>query len=208
MSVLERSWARCWSRIGAEGTGEALRDDLRARYGEPHRRYHTVVHLEECLGAFAAAEARGVAADDPGAVEVALWFHDAVHDPKAGDDEARSAALARDRLGAAAVAEARVERVAALVLATRHSAVPRPGDEALVVDVDLAILGADPARFDEYDGQVREEYAWVPGPIYRRERRRVLQGFLARPSIYTTEDFRRRLEEPARGNLARAIARL
>jgi predicted metal-dependent HD superfamily phosphohydrolase len=98
--------------------------------------------------------------------------------------------------------------VQALVMATRHAARPSGLDEELLVDVDLAILGADPERFDEYQVEVRAEYAWVPGPLFRHKRREVLAGFLARPAIYSTPGFRARFEAQARANLDRAIAGL
>ena len=78
----------------------------------------------------------------------------------------------------------------------------------MLVDADLWILGSPQERFDEYEVQVREEYGWVPGPIYRRKRREILQGFLARATIYGTERFVQRHEPQARVNLARALARL
>jgi predicted metal-dependent HD superfamily phosphohydrolase len=76
------------------------------------------------------------------------------------------------------------------------------------VDIDLSILGAEAERFDEYEVQVRQEYAWVPGPVFRHKRREILQGFLARPHIYATEWFQRRFEAVARNNLQRSVARL
>ncbi|MBT9552193.1 MAG: hypothetical protein IV088_15195 [Hydrogenophaga sp.] len=65
-------------------------------------------------------------------------------------------------------------------MATCHDAEPEGDDARRLVDIDLAILGADPARFAEYDAQVREEYRWVPNWLYRCKRREVLAGFLAR----------------------------
>jgi predicted metal-dependent HD superfamily phosphohydrolase len=93
-------------------------------------------------------------------------------------------------------------------MATRHDAVPANADARVLVDVDLSILGAEPARFGEYEQQVREEYAWVPGFVYRRKRREVLEGFLARTAIFNTRLFVERYEAVARGNLARSIAKL
>jgi predicted metal-dependent HD superfamily phosphohydrolase len=126
----------------------------------------------------------------------------------AKDNEARSAAWAERELSAATVpADARA-RVHELIMATRHAALPATADEALLVDIDLSILGADPERFDEYEVQVRQEYAWVPGPVFRRKRRELLQGFLARPHLYSTDWFRHRFEAAARSNLQRSADRL
>ena len=133
-------------------------------------------------------------------MELALWFHDAIYDTRRSDNEQRSADWAKSSVGNA--------RIHALVMATRHQAVPQDIDAQVLVDVDLWILGAPQKRFDEYETQVRAEYAWVPGLIYRRKRRAVLESFLARPTLYNTERFTERYEKQARANLARAVARL
>jgi predicted metal-dependent HD superfamily phosphohydrolase len=174
---------------------EALFRDLVARYREPHRRYHTLQHLEECFARF--DELRALA-EHPREVELAIWFHDAIYDTRRSDNEARSAAWARSVAG---------ERVHMLVMATRHQAVPESADAKVLVDVDLWILGAPQPRFDEYEAQVREEYGWVPAFVYRKKRREVLQSFAARPAIYNTAPFMQRYEEQARANLARSLAR-
>lgn len=202
---LERSWRRAWDGIGARGDGLALRDALLAAWAEPQRRYHTLRHL---LDSVALLEPELASATHPGEVEVALWFHDAVYALRAADNEARSAAWADRALREGGVAPDAVARVVALVMATRHDALPATDDERLLVDVDLAILGADPERFDEYEAEVREEYAWVPRPLFRRRRRAILQAFLDRDAIYATAPFRARLEARARANLARSLSRL
>ena len=81
-------------------------------------------------------------------------------------------------------------------------------DPQSLVDIDLSILGGDAERFDEYEVQVRQEYAWVPGRVFRRKRREILEGLLTRPSIYGTSWFQQRFEASARSNLQRSIARL
>lgn len=173
----------------------SLYDALIARYSEPHRRYHTLEHLEECFAAF--DEIADLAAH-PADVELAIWFHDAIYDTRRGDNEERSADWARSVCG---------EQVARLVMVTRHEAVAQGADEKVLADVDLWILGAPEKRFDEYETQVREEYGWVPGPIYRRKRREILESFVARPAIYHTDRFIQRYEARARANLARSLAR-
>ena len=169
----------------------ALLEQLLACYREPHRHYHTLQHLEECFEKF---DELGDLASHPDDVALAIWFHDAIYDPRRDDNEARSAAWAKATVG---------ERVAELVMATRHEAVPADIDAQVLVDVDLSILGAPQARFEEYERQVREEYRWVPGPIYRHKRRQVLQSFLERPTIYNTQRFIERYEAQARRNLAK-----
>ena len=208
---LAASWQRVCTALGigrAEPTAPtqpALRDELIACYAEPQRRYHTLQHLGECIAAFDPVVAL---AAHPGEVEAALWFHDAVYYVHAHDNEARSAAWAEGVLVDAGVAIEAARRVHALVMATRHDALPASADARLVVDIDLGILGAAPARFDEYEVQVREEYAWVADDVFRERRRALLLRLLARPSLYGTEHFRDRLEQPARDNLRRSVDRL
>jgi predicted metal-dependent HD superfamily phosphohydrolase len=198
-----------WRALGASSVApawyDALYDELLAGYAGPQRHYHTAQHLDECFAQFDGAR---VLAEHPAEVELALWFHDAIYQPRRTDNEAKSAEWARTSALAAGVAADAAGRVHSLVMATRHEAVPQGRDQEVLVDVDLSILGALPTRFDEYERQVREEYSWVPGPIFRRTRRGILQGFLDRPEIYSTGPFKARLEAAARANLARSIALL
>lgn len=203
MDIFPVSWRRAWAGIGAAGEGTALFERLKAAYAEPQRHYHTLQHLGECLALFDGAR---TLADRPHEVELALWFHDAVYEVKRHDNEQRSADWAREALRDAGVGGDAAQRVHDLVMATRHTAVPAGRDERLLVDIDLSILGAERARFDEYERQIRREYAYVPGFLFRRKRREILKGFLDRPAIYGTPHFHDALEARARENLARAIA--
>lgn len=203
--LLERSWRRAWAAIGAQGEGSEVFEGLVAAWSGPRRRYHSLQHLEECLALY---EEHAGLATHPGEVELALWFHDAVYELRAKDNELRSAELAESALAAAQVEAQAVQRVRRLVLATRHEALPETDDEALLVDIDLSILGAPGERFDEYEVQVRQEYSWVPRALFRMKRREILAGFLARPAIYATAAIRAAREQQARANLARSLAKL
>lgn len=200
MDLFSTSWQRAWSGIGAAGEGDALFAQLMAAYAEPQRHYHTQQHLGECLSVFDGARAL---AGHPDEVELALWFHDAIYDVKGHQNEQRSADWARDALRDAGVSTDAAQRVHDLIMATRHTAVPSGRDEQLLVDIDLSILGAERARFDEYEQQIRKEYAYVPGFLFRRKRREILKGFLDRSAIYSTPHFHDMLEARARDNLRR-----
>lgn len=199
------AWQATWSAMGVAPPAPGLLESLLAHYDEPHRHYHTRQHLRECLAHGAALRAQ---ARHPAEIELALWFHDAIYDVHRHDNEAHSAAWASREMRQAGLPAAAVRRVAGMILATRHDARPEPGDPALLVDIDLAILGAPPARFAEYERQVRAEYHWVPAPLFRRKRRQILRAFLARPAIYTTPAFHARYEAQARHNLQQALQRL
>ncbi|TWO73229.1 N-methyl-D-aspartate receptor NMDAR2C subunit [Caenimonas sedimenti] len=202
-----QEWRRLWESLGARTVPQGLLNQLMASYSEPHRRYHTLQHLRDCLLHFDAARSM---AERPDEVELALWFHDAVYDPAGKDNEERSADWARASMLAAGCDAAAAERVHALVLATRHDdmAAPDDGDTKLLLDIDLASLGSAPARFDDDNRAIRAEYAHVPEPDYRDGRRRILEGFVARPRIYRTSAFHDALERRARENLGRALAAL
>ncbi len=200
MNPLELSWNRAWSELSLEAPG-GLFERLIAAYRAPHRSYHALQHLQECIAHFSEVPALAVR---PGEVEIALWFHDAIYDPRSGDNELLSANLASEELSAAGAPRECQTHVHELIMATRHEAKPSEADQQLLVDIDLAILGASPARFNEYDNQVRLEYSWVPGFLYRMKRREVLKGFLSREHIYCTEYFRERYEQQARANLRAA----
>ena len=203
MSELSASWKRVWEGLDAAGDGSALRSALEARYSEPWRKYHTLQHLGECLTLFASVAHN---AERPAEVEAALWFHDAVYELRAGDNEEQSASWAKSALLAAGVNQAAAARTAQLVLATKHTAVPSLPDGQLLVDIDLSILGAAVDRFQEYEEQVRAEYSFVPDATFKAKRAEILQSFLARPRIYSTEHFHAKLEQSARSNLARSLA--
>ncbi len=205
MQHFENSWRRMWRNLHAAPPANALFGQLLAAYGEPQRYYHTQQHLAECLANFEAAMEQ---ATQPGEVEAALWFHDAVYDVRAGDNEMRSAAWAQQALRQAGLPDAVAERVRNLVLATAHDGAPASADEQLLTDIDLAILGAPAGRFSEYEAQVRQEYAWVEEQAFTTARAAILETFLARPAIYGSAHFHRLLEARARDNLTAAVARL
>jgi len=192
----------CWRTLGAGGEETDVFQRLMTAYQEPQRHYHTLEHLSECMALF--EDHRQLAAQ-PAEVEMALWFHDAVYDVKAHDNEARSAQWAESVLSDAGVGQQHVQQVVQHIMATRHSGVPEPGDQSLLVDVDMAILGAPRARFDAYEVQVRAEYAWVPEPVFRQKRSELLMAFLARPFLYSTPALHAMLEAPARANLAHSL---
>lgn len=200
----EGRWRKLLESLGltdADGTFERLRH----AWSEPHRHYHTAEHLLACLRTLDTACA---SAERPDEVELALWFHDAVYRGRGGDDELHSADWARAFVLDAGGERALADRVHSLVLATRHDAVPSDADARLLVDVDLSILGAEEAVFDAYERAVREEYRWVPGPLFRARRRAILLAFQGRDRIFATDALHAALEDRARRNLARAIAAL
>ena len=201
----QERWSRLWGSLKVEGSPEPVYCLLSDLYAEPQRAYHTLRHLTHCLDEL--EDARHLA-EHPNEVEMALWFHDAIYDPKAKDNEERSTELARRVATEALLPEAFGNRVADLVLATRHHGLPEGADAQLLVDIDLSILGRPRGEFDEYETNIRKEYIFVPWPEYRPARSAVLRSFLDRPAIYSTEFFQQKYESRAKANLERSLENL
>lgn len=178
-------------------------------YVEPHRRYHTLEHVQQCLTVL---DDLRLDDDDRLVADFAVWFHDVVYDPTAADNEAKSADLARawlgdhlpgiaDRVGAI------VEMTAGHRLDGSHDLATDPAARA-VHDVDLGVLGVAAADYDRYAAQIREEYAHVNDGDFAAGRSRILTELLDTDRLYVLEPMRRRFEAEARLNLTRELETL
>ncbi len=187
------------------GVNAATFQALLAAYSEDGRHYHTAEHVAACLRHLDSCAA---SIDAPEEVELALWFHDAIYRPFSGSNEKDSADWACTFLLESGADPAKVERVRRLIMVTEHSAPAQTHDETVLVDIDLAILGAEPAVYELFERAVRREYQQVPLPLYRRKRAEIFRGFLQRAAIYPSGIFTEEAEQRARSNLAAAIASL
>ncbi len=200
--TLKDRWIRFWSRSRAKGDPATSWSDLSSRYGEPHRAYHTLRHIEHCLEEFEPVRHE---AQDKVAVELAIWFHDAVYDTHRRDNEERSAALAEGLAAAAGLDPDLARHAGDLIRISTHRKPASAPDSRLFADIDLAILGQPPEVFSEYELHVRREYAWVPEEQFRSLRAEILETFLDRFSIYMTDPFREKYEKQARANLTASV---
>jgi predicted metal-dependent HD superfamily phosphohydrolase len=198
-------WIEFWQRLGVKNNPAPYFAELEAHYSDAHRAYHNLAHVIDCLEEF--EPAKGLA-HDPLAVEMALWYHDAVYDPRAKDNEERSAKLATKVGGEIGLPNSLNQQVNNLILATKKHDASLDRDAAVMVDVDLSILGRESQRFDEYENQVRQEYSWVSDEAFAAGRTAVLEFFLGRQAIYSTDFFRNRYENQARENLNRSLHKL
>ncbi|NOJ50056.1 HD domain-containing protein [Bradyrhizobium archetypum] len=178
------------------------RDELVAAYTAPGRHYHNLAHIEDCLAALARVD--NLSAREREILTEAIWWHDVVYDATRPDNEELSAQLAEQHVRA----DIRHE-VARLIRLTRTHHV-QAGDRlgAILISIDLSILGADPARYDAYAAAIRQEFIHVPDTDYRAGRARVLGQFAARPVIFPDAAFAARYDRRARDNLARELASL
>ena len=205
--ALEMNFER-WASLMAAWEFEPNREAFEAllmAYSERGRHYHTAEHISACLRHLDACLAQ---VEIPREVEIALWFHDAIYKPFSSNNEKESADWAASFLSENGAAEAEAARVHRLIMATEHNAPTQTSDEAVLVDIDLSILGAAPSTYDIFECGVRKEYKHVPSFLYRRKRAEVLRGFLDREKIYTSGCFSAAVECQAKENLSNAVTEL
>lgn len=227
MTAPEVELRRTWRRVVAEHStapfDEAF-ERLMARHREPHRRYHTathvmwvVRHVDRLL-----AEVDPDGRCDAGAVRAAALFHDAVYDPRSATNEHDSAVWAAEVLDAAGWPSPRTRRVVELIEATAHPGPSAPGsgdidangvsaealETAVLLDADLAILGADPNDYRAYVAGVRAEYGHVDDTGWRTGRSAVLHSLLGHDPLFRTTPMRAERERRARANLTAELAGL
>lgn len=209
LMAMQSAWAKALEAYRvAPADAYPVFDVLVAAYTAPERHYHNLEHLAEMFRVVGRLSAQP---EEPAVLHLAVWFHDAVYDSRAKDNEKRSGELAVDLLGSVGVPGAAIERIVKMIGATAHAASTEPPalrDTRLLLDADLAILGASGDRYDRYAADIRKEYGWVPDADYRAGRARVLEQFLARPRIYFTDMMFEEGEERARANIQRELGTL
>lgn len=205
MADLEARWRALCVRLHLPPDLDQL-DWLRGAHRTPPRAYHNLDHVSACLTELDAVRHL---ADEPDAIEVALWFHDSVYNSRYAENEEASAIMAKGWLDDSCAPADLGMTVAELIFKTKHDPAdpPETRDQQIIVDVDLAILGQAPDVFAAYEDRIREEYDWVAWEIYRVKRPEILSRFLQRERIYFTEEFCDRYEAAARSNLHRSIER-
>jgi predicted metal-dependent HD superfamily phosphohydrolase len=193
--------------VGCDADADVALADVLGRHREAHRRYHGVRHVTWVVR-HVRELAGEVALHDEAAVVAAAFFHDAVYDPRATDNEEQSARLAERVLAGLGWDGERGRRVGDLVRATAAHATPADVDTAVLLDADLAVLGSDPAAYQAYVTGVRAEYAHVDAASWRAGRGQVLRDLLARDPLYATEPGRRRWARRAAANMTAELATL
>lgn len=206
--TLQQLWLKHAKGIGIDKPTMPLLSQLVTAWSTPPRHYHTLRHLQECLQLLERWGKDAAARHDVG---IALWFHDAIYDPQRDDNEDKSARWAVKALKDLGVADEKVRRVGKLIRATRHLSPSATARAArvdgldLMLDIDLAILGSDRARFEEYERQVRLEYGHVADEAFARSRADFVEALLGVSPLYRTEMARAELEARARDNLLRSL---
>lgn len=197
-----RHWATLMSILGNPKGSETVLKDLLVRYSEPHRHYHNLTHIVAML------DELEIIGENDSAVALATWFHDVVYDTKATNNEEQSAQVAKDSIKRIGLPNSLGKQINDLILATKHTVVPISHTAQILTDIDLMVFGKTEREFNVYKAGIRMEYSWVPQPDFCVGQSKILQYFLDRPSIYSTELFRSKYESTARKNLKQLIKQL
>lgn len=200
LTILEKSWFELHQYYHFSEPQKVF-NKLIAAYSEKQRAYHTLQHLYECLVLVDSIRSE---LNDSNAVALALWFHDAVYDPQAKDNELKSAELLEYYLAQDLSVDI-VQKIKRWIVATQKHVSTDELDLQFLLDIDLAILAASPARFAEYEQQIQQEYAWVDLDIYSIKRKQVLAHFYQTEPLYQTEYFQQSFERKAKSNLKNLI---
>src|SRR4051812_37444173 len=138
---LRETWVnflRSW-RIDPPLASRAFEEIVQS-YTGPGRYYHTLDHIREVLGT---VERLASFAGNPNAVRLAAWLHDVIYDSRASDNEERSAEYAERLCAELSIPDGR--QVTELIRKTKTHDAGEDADARVLLDADLAILGADDA---------------------------------------------------------------
>ena len=201
---LKANWDNSLQPFSANPTdADRLFGDLVAAYSSGDRFYHNLAHIQQVLEAI--SQARSLARNLP-EIQLAAWFHDVIYNPKAKDNEDRSAEYAAAVLDRLNLPTEAIANIKTLILTTRtHQPLPENIDSQIFLDADLSILGSSDSDYQAYTRAIRQEYAWLSDREYRDGRLRILQNLWQRQRLYHTPQFFVCWEQQARKNLQAEI---
>jgi len=200
INSLRHRWQEFAQRSGIKANADSEFETLMAHYFEKHRGYHNGLHILEGLEDLSEVRTKLYYPDD---LEMALWYHDVIYNPKSGENEEQSAKFMAQALERMQVASF-IEPSSALIIATKnHNA--QEHDAKYLVDIDFGILGKPWSRFQEYEAGIRQEYSESPDKVYNPKRKEIMQGFFAKSPLYKTEHFKQKYESQAKSNISRLV---
>lgn len=200
LNDLEKRWRRLVHPQHAAWTFHLIESS----YHAPLRHYHTLAHVESCLQLLDTVDV--FEGDERVAAELALWFHDLVYVAGDPDNETTSVKILGAVASTLSAPEMVVERAKYCILATRHKETKYYDPlHALVVDIDLSILGAPENEYLEYARDVRQEFKHVSNEAWCVGRSNFLASMLAREKTFSLLT---QFEKPARANMQDELDRL
>ncbi len=201
---LKTEWKDLWRDLQVGGSGDEIFALLEQKYGETHRKYHTLEHIASCLALFPLVRPHCFV---PEAVRLALWFHDAVYNPQRHDNEEKSAEFFSECFQGKYLYRRFMELTQDLILATKHINPMVGGTKRALIELDLSILGASEAEYDKYEQGIRQEYGFIPDEAFYPRRAKFMLAIEARDPIFHIPEMKSRFEKQAHDNIRRALAR-
>ncbi len=193
-------WYQISSRYTSNNTLIAeLWTEIEGCYSVETRYYHNLDHIAYMVSK--AMEYKKQLADQD-TLMFSIFYHDIVYDPQRGDNEERSAEIARQRLTSLEVPQEKIARCTQQILATYDHLNYNDNDTEYLLDFDLAYLGESRQNYRDYCSKIRKEYYVYRDAIYQTKRAKALQNFLDRDYIFHTDEFRHQYEKQARENLS------
>lgn len=198
--LLKPKWNDLGQRLNISNGQESFKD-ISNNYSKPHRHYHTLTHINNCLQELDVVKPL---LDNPKAVELAIWFHDVIYTISQKDNEDKSAEFSKDILQKTGLSSEFITKVSDLILSTKHISPSKDSDTQYLNDIDMAILGQSPDIFDNFDQDIEKEFtAFYSTEIYLNGRIKFFDAMLSRENIFSTDHFKNKYQEQARKNLER-----
>jgi predicted metal-dependent HD superfamily phosphohydrolase len=183
-----------------------MTSDILNAYGEHHRHYHNLDHIESCFKEFEEIESK---TNYFLLTKFALLYHDYVYIPMYPGNELASgfkAILDATELG---LSESNCDIIKFLVCSTIHNEpLHNIEDAKLLCDIDLSIFGKNREEFLGYEKNIRKEFWFLNDEKFCRGRIEILEEFMKRPRIYLTDYFYNKYEKEAKENLRYSIGLL
>lgn len=181
-----------------------LWEEILKQYSRKKRHYHNLSHIQNMLSQ---AEDFKNNIKDFDALLFAIWYHDIIYKSTKKNNEEESAFFAQKRLKSLNFEEKRLENIQKLIISTKKHQIllEENEDNDYLLDFDLSILGSDWETYQNYIRQIRKEYKIYPDFMYKPGRKKVLQHFLERETLYFTGHYKNRLESQARENISKEI---
>lgn len=172
--------ANYFGNIEKYGLDYYQRSEIIKMWYEPHRFYHNIDHLLDILRRITSDYHAGyITLEDVDFLTTVAFVHDAVYDPRAKDNEERSAQLYANKMNnVSGFPQSKIDRVVKAVLATKNHAAG--SDDPLIerfLRYDLAnLLSSDITEMIDVEERIFKEYGFVDYKDYRIGRYAVMLG--------------------------------
>lgn len=203
--ILSNEWMSLFENFSSSSVLiNSVFEEVIRYYNQPHRYYHNLKHIQEVLQII---DTLNNSVCDLYSLKIAAWFHDLIYDPQANDNEEQSTHIASIYLTQLNISQSTINTVNELILSTKDHQ-PFNENSKILLDADLAILGANPSEYNNYCRAIRLEYSWLNNQDYCQGRKKVLENFLEQNQIYYTPKMYKLKEKQARINLLNELKHL